>query len=293
MALSASRPRRSLLYVPASNARALEKAATLPADGFIIDLEDAVLPEAKPAAREAAVALVRAGGIGAREVIVRVNALDTPWARDDLAALSSANAPAVLVPKVSGPEDLRHAAGALASHGSTAQVWAMMETARSILCAREIAGFGGLLTGFVVGTNDLAKELRCDHAADRSTMRMALQTCVIAARAHGLGVIDGVHIDLDDEAGFIESCRASRALGFDGRSLIHPKQIAGANAAYAPSETDLERARRIVAAHREATAAGKAVVVVEGRLVEFLHVREAERLLAQAEAIAALEKTKA
>lgn len=284
----ASRPRRSLLYVPASNARALEKARTLPADGFIVDLEDAVLDEAKRSARETAVALIRAGGIGNREVIVRVNALDTPWARDDLAALGDAKAPAVLVPKVSSPEDLREAADALASHASSVQLWAMMETARSMLYAREIASFGKPLAGFVVGTNDLAKELRCDHPADRAPMSMALQTCVLAARAYGLAAIDGVHINLDDDAGFVESCRQSRALGFEGRSLIHPKQIAGANAAYAPSAADVARAQRIVAAHRDAAAAGKAVVVVDGRLVEFLHVREAERLLAQADAIAAL-----
>lgn len=282
-----ARPRRSLLYVPASNSRALEKARTLPADGFIFDLEDAVLPEAKPAAREAAAALVRAGGLGNREVIVRVNALETPWAMDDLAALSSVNAPAILVPKVSTPENLRAVAAAVAARPSM-RLWAMMETARAILLAREIAAFGAPLAGFVVGTNDLAKELRCAHPADRAPLRTALQTCVLAARAYGLAVIDGVHIDLDDDAGFIESCRQSRALGFDGRSLIHPKQIAGANAAYAPSADDVTRARKIVEAHRAAAAAGQAVVVVDGRLVEFLHVREAERLLAQAEAIASL-----
>jgi citrate lyase subunit beta / citryl-CoA lyase len=282
------RPRRSLLYVPASNARALEKARTLAADAFILDLEDAVLPEAKPAARAAAATLLRAGGIADREVIVRINALDTPWARDDLAALAEAGAPAILVPKVSGPEDLRAAAGGLASLGSAAHLWAMMETARSILWAREIAAFGGPLAGLVVGTNDLAKELRCDHPADRAPMGMALQACVLSARAFGLAAIDGVHVDLEDEAGFADSCRQSRALGFDGRSLIHPKQIAGANTAYAPAAADIARARRIVEAHRQAEAAGKAVTVVDGRLVEFLHVREAERLLAQAEVIAAL-----
>jgi citrate lyase subunit beta/citryl-CoA lyase len=287
MSTAAARPRRSLLYVPASNARALEKARALPADGFILDLEDAVLPEAKPAAREAAAALIRAGGIGNREVIVRVNALDTPWAQDDLAALAAAKAPAVLLPKVSTPEDLRAAASALASQPSV-QLWAMMETARSILFAREIAAFGAPLAGVVVGTNDLAKELRCAHPADRAPMSMALQTCVLAARAYGVAVIDGVHIDLDDEPGFIESCRQSRALGFDGRSLIHPKQIAGANTAYAPSADDVTRARRIVEAHRAAAADGKAVVVVDGRLVEFLHVREAERILSQAAMIDSL-----
>jgi citrate lyase subunit beta / citryl-CoA lyase len=285
MSNAAARPRRSFLYVPASNTRALEKARTLPADGFIVDLEDAVLAEAKPAARETAIALIGAGGFGNREVIVRMNALDTPWAKDDLAALAAAKAPAVLLPKVSAPGDLRVAAGALASQAPM-QLWAMMETARSILYAREIAAFGAPLAGFVVGTNDLAKELRCTHPADRGPMTAALQTCVLAARAYGLAVVDGVHIDLDDEAGFIESCRQSRALGFDGRSLIHPKQIAGANSAYAPSADDIARARKIVEAHRAAAMEGRAVVVVDGRLVEFLHVREAERLLAQAELIA-------
>lgn len=288
MTFVVSRPRRSVLYIPASNARALEKAQTLPADCFIVDLEDAVLPDAKPAARAAAAALVKAGGIANREVIVRVNALDTAWARDDLAAMAEARAPAVLVPKVSSPDDLRDAAGALGAHAAEVQMWAMMETPRSILAAAAIAGFGAPLAGFVIGTNDLAKDLRCAHPADRSPMMMALQTCVLAARAYGLSVIDGVHIDLDDDAGFIESCRQSRALGFDGRSLIHPKQIAGANDAYAPSAAEIERAQRMVAAHREAAAKGSAVVTVDGKLVEFLHVRAAERLLAQADLIARL-----
>ncbi|MGE3475658.1 MAG: CoA ester lyase [Rhodospirillaceae bacterium] len=287
MNVTVQRPRRSLLYVPASNARALDKARTLPADGFIVDLEDAVIPDAKPAARETAAQLIRAGGFGDREIIVRVNALDTPWIKDDLAALTDANVTALLVPKVNGPDDVRRVAGAL-PRPEAVQLWAMMETPLSILHAREIAACGPPLAGFVVGTNDLAKDLRCAHPADRAPMLMALQTCVTAARGYGLAVIDGVHIDLDDDAGFIESCRASRALGFDGRSLIHPKQIAGANEAYAPSESDIARARRIVDAHRAAAAEGKAVVIVEGRLVEFLHVREAERLLAQAEMIAAL-----
>ncbi len=287
MSLAVERPRRSLLYVPASNARALEKARTLPADGFIVDLEDAVLPDAKPAARETVVQLLRSGGFGDREVIVRVNALDTPWIEDDLAALSGAKASAILVPKVNGPEDLRRVARAL-PHLETVALWAMMETPLSILHAREIAACGPPLAGFVVGTNDLAKDLRCLHPADRAPMMMALQTCVMAARAYSLAVIDGVHIDLDDDAAFIESCRASRALGFDGRSLIHPKQIAGANEAYAPSAADIAGARKIVEAHRTAAADGKAVVVVDGRLVEFLHVRAAERLLRQAEMIAAL-----
>lgn len=281
------RPRRSILYVPASNARALEKARTLPADGFIADLEDAVLPDAKVAAREAALQLIRAGGFGPRELIVRTNACDSPWAKDDLAALAAVKAPSILIPKISSPDDIQLVLQALGSHASQVQIWAMMETAASILFAREIAA-RGVLTGFVVGTNDLAKELRCSHPADRAPMQMALQSCVMAARAFGLAAIDGVHIDLDDDAGFMESCRASRALGFDGRSLIHPKQIAGANMAYAPSEVELDRARRLTAAHNAAAAQGSAVVVVDGRLVEFLHVREAERLLAQAAAIAAL-----
>lgn len=282
MTSAIARPRRSILYVPASNVRALEKARTLQADGFIVDLEDAVVPDAKPQAREAAAALVRGGGIEGREVIVRVNARDTVWAKDDLAALVDAGVSSILIPKVYGPEDLRQTFEALGRAASHVHVWAMMETPQSILAARDIAAVGGPLTGFVVGTNDLAKDLRCAHPADRAPMMMALQTCVMAARAFGLAVIDGVHIDLDDEEGFIASCRQSRALGFDGRSLIHPKQIGGANAAYAPSADEVARANRIVAAHREAASRGQAVVVVDGRLVEFLHVRDAERILAQA-----------
>lgn len=288
MTSAVARPRRSILYVPASNVRALEKARTLQADGFIVDLEDAVLPDAKPQARETAAALVRGGGIAGREVIVRVNARDTVWAKDDLATLVDAGVSSILIPKVYGPDDLRQTFEALGSALSLVQVWAMMETPQSILAARDIAAVGGSLAGFVVGTNDLAKDLRCAHPADRAPMMMGLQTCVMAARAFGLTVIDGVHIDLDDDEGFIASCRQSRALGFDGRSLIHPKQIAGANAAYAPSADDVARAKRIVAAHQEAAAGGRAVVVVDGRLVEFLHVREAERILAQAAQIEAL-----
>lgn len=280
-----ARPRRSLLYVPASNARAIEKARTLSADGFIIDLEDAVLPEAKAAARTAAVELVRNGGVPGREILVRVNALDTPWAKDDLAALAAVAASAVLLPKVAGPDDLKHVVPLLSA---TTRLWAMMETPHAILRAHEIASFGAPLEGFVVGTNDLAKDLHCAHPSDRAPMMTALQLCVLAARAFDLAVIDGVHIDLDDEAGFLDSCRASRALGFDGRSLIHPKQIAAANAAYAPAADDVERAGRLVAAHRAAAAAGQAVTVVDGKLVEALHVRAAERVLAQAAAIARL-----
>lgn len=283
---TSARPRRSLLYIPASNARAMEKARTLPADGFIIDLEDAVLPEAKTAARTAAVDLVRSGGVPGREILVRVNALDTPWAKDDLAALANIAAPAVLLPKVAGPDDLRQVVPLL---NPTTRLWAMMETPLAILRAHEIAAFGAPLEGFVVGTNDLAKDLRCAHPSDRAPMMSALQLCVLAARAFDLAVIDGVHIDLDDDAGFLASCRASRALGFDGRSLIHPKQIAGANAAYAPTADDVERASRLVAAHRAAAGAGKAVTVVDGKLVEALHVRAAERVLAQADAIARLD----
>lgn len=274
---------RSILYVPASNARALAKARTLAADGFIVDLEDAVLPGAKPAAREAAAAFVRAGGVPGRALIVRVNALDTPWARDDLAVLAAAGASAVLLPKVTGPEDVRTAAGML---GPGVGLWAMMETPRAILCAREIAAAGPPLAGFVVGTNDLAKDIGCAHPADRAPMTMALQTCVMAARAWGLAVLDGVHVDLDDEDGFHASCRQGRAFGFDGRTLIHPRQIDGANAAYAPAPDEVEQARRVVAAHRDAAARGSAVAVADGRLVEALHVRAAEGVIARAAAVA-------
>jgi citrate lyase subunit beta/citryl-CoA lyase len=290
-ATAAVRPRRSILYMPASNARALEKARSLAADGFVFDLEDAVAPGAKDAARAAAVAAVRSKGYGRREVLIRANGLGTAWAEADLAAIARSGADGIVLPKIQSPEDVRAADHMLAKSGAPAELklWAMMETPRGILAAPEVAAVGGRLAGFVVGTADLAKDLHCEHPADRTPMLYALQRCVLAARAFGISVLDGVHLDLDDEASYEAACRQGRSLGFDGKTLIHPKQIAIANAVYAPSAAELDRARRIVAAHREALANGQGVTLLDGRLVEILHVQEAERALGQAAQIAALE----
>lgn len=286
------RPRRSVLYMPASNPRALEKARTLAVDGLIFDLEDAVAPDAKPAARAAAVAAANSKTYGKREVLIRANGLDTPWAGGDLAAIATSAADGVVLPKVNGPDDVRLADDMLRKAGAPdhLKLWAMMETPRGILAAAAIAAAGPRIAGMIIGTADLSKDLHCAHPADRAPMLSALQLCVLAARAYGLFILDGVHVDLDDDVGYAAVCQQGRALGFDGKTLIHPKQVAAANAAFAPSATELERARRIVAAHKEAAAKGQGVTLLDGRLVEVLHVAEAERLMAQAETIAALER---
>lgn len=280
-------PRRSALYMPASNARALEKARTLAADVLIFDLEDAVAPEAKAAARDAAAAAVKGGGYGPREVLIRANGLDTSWCAADLAAIASSGAHGAVLPKVNGADDIARAEALLAGAPKNLALWAMIETPRGVLDVREIARTGTRLAGLIVGTADLAKDLRCAHPADRWPMLQALQMCVLAARASGRAVLDGVHLDIGDMAGFEAACRQGRDLGFDGKTLIHPNQIAGANAAFSPSAEDLARAGRIVAAHAEAAAQGKGVTLLDGRLVEALHVKEAQRLIAQAEMIAA------
>jgi citrate lyase subunit beta/citryl-CoA lyase len=277
--------------MPASNARALEKAKTIPADGLIFDLEDAVAPDAKPAARAAAVAAVQSKAYGKREVMIRANALDTPWCRDDVKAVAQSGADGVVLPKVNSAEDIKSVVAILngAEAPKSLAIWAMIETPLGVLNAREIAAASPRLAGLCVGTADLSKDLHCAHPADRAPMLMALQTCVMVARAFGLYVLDGVHVDLDDPAGLEASCRQGRALGFDGKTLIHPKQVAVANAVYAPGADELDRAKRIVAAHEEAAAKGQGVTTLDGRLVEVLHVAEAKRLLAFAADIAALE----
>jgi citrate lyase subunit beta/citryl-CoA lyase len=276
--------------MPASNGRALEKARTLAADSLIFDLEDAVAPDAKPAARAAAVAAARSKTYGAREVLIRVNGLDTPWALDDIAAVATSGADGVVLPKVNGAEDIERIDALLAGAGAPGPltIWAMMETPRGILASADIACASPRLAGLIVGTADLAKDLRCAHPTDRWTMQTALQLCVLAARAHGRAVIDGVHFEVADMAGFESACRQARDLGFDGKTLIHPNQIAPANAVFAPTPDELEKASRIIAAHEAALRAGKGVTLLDGRLVEVLHVREAERLLGQAQAIADL-----
>ena len=282
------RPRRSLLYVPGSNPRALDKARTLDADGLILDLEDAVAPDAKVAARERVVAAVSAGGWGPREVLVRANAADTPWGADDLAALAGSGADGVVLSKVERPETVQAAEAALTESGAPKDLalWCMIETPLGVLNAAAIAGSSTRLAGLILGTSDLAKDLRAAHEPGRQPLLTALGLCLLAGRAHGLAVIDGVHLDLEDEAGFAESCRQGAALGFDGKSLIHPKTLAAANAAFAPSTEAVETALRVIAAHAAALTAGQGVTVVDGRLVEALHVSDAERVVAMHRTIA-------
>ena len=285
------RPRRSVLYMPGSNARALEKGRTLAADGLILDLEDAVAPDAKPAARAQVCAAVRDGGYGRRELIIRVNGLDTPWGEEDLKAAATAGADAVLLPKTETAAAVLQAENVLAASGApdALAIWCMMETPLGVLNARQIAGASPRLAGFVMGTSDLTKAIQARHTRLREPMLTSLSLCILAARAHGLAIVDGVHLDLDDDAGFEQSCRQGLELGFDGKTLIHPKTIAVANRMFAPAEDEIAWARRIIAAHAEAAAKGQGVVVVDGKLIENLHVADARRIVALAEAIAALD----
>ena len=281
------RPRRSVLYMPGANARALDKARTLPTDGLILDLEDAVAPDAKDLAREQVVAAIRQGGYGPRELIVRINALASPWGRADVAAVAGCGADAVLAPKIESAADVLALIAALDEAGAAADlpVWAMVETPRAFLRLEAIAGAHSRLAVLVVGTSDLVKDLHARHSKERAETATARSLVVLAARAFGLGALDGVHLDLEDDAGLACACVQGRDMGYDGKTLIHPKQIAAANAAFGPSAQELIAAREIVAAWLDAEAAGRGVVVVSGRLVEQLHVKEAERLLAIAEAI--------
>ena len=285
----AARPRRSFLYMPGSNARALDKGRSLAADGLILDLEDAVAPATKAEARLAVAAAVRNGGYGPREVLIRVNDLATPWGREDLIAAAGAGADGIVLPKVESGDTVRRADRILTDAGAppTLGLWVMMETPRGILRAEEIAAATPRLVGMLMGTNDLAKDLQVAHTPLGLPMLTACSLCVLVARAYGLAILDGVHRDVHDDAGFAEACREAVDRGFDGKTLIHPRTIAAANAAFAPSAAALQEARRIIAAHRAAEAEGRAVVLVDGKLVEALHVAQAGRLVALAEAIAA------
>ncbi len=286
-----ARPRRSVLYMPGSNARALEKARTLAADGLIFDLEDAVAPDAKDQARRQVVEALAAGGYGRREILVRVNGLGTPWGYADVAAAATSGADGILIPKVESADAVRQVEAIAAAAGApdSLGLWCMMETPRGILKVEEIALASPRMAGFVMGTSDLAKDLHATHTAERLPMITSLGLCLLAARAYGLAIVDGVHLDLADDAGFEYSCRQGLELGFDGKTLIHPKTIDAANKVFAPSQAEVDWSRRIIAAHAEAAAAGKGVVVVDGKLVENLHVANARRLVALAEQIALME----
>jgi citrate lyase subunit beta/citryl-CoA lyase len=276
------KPRRSVLFMPGSNARALDKARTLPADALVLDLEDAVAPDAKEQARAQVLAAVRAGGYGRREVVVRVNALGTPWGHDDLTAVATVGVDAVLLPKV---ESVEKVSEALALLGQGPAVWCMLETPRGILNASSIAAASPRVGALVMGTSDLTKDLHVRTTPGRAPLVTSLQVCVLAARAAGITALDGVHLDLEDEAGFAAACRQAADFGFDGKTLIHPKQVAVANEVFAPAAADVEWARRVSAAHADALAHGRGIVVLDGRLIENLHVDDARRVLALAEAI--------
>ena len=277
-----SRPRRSVLYMPGSNPRALEKARTISADALIFDLEDAVAPSAKAEARQIIANSLEEGGYGKRERIIRINGLNTEWGRDDVAAVASMEADAILFPKISSAAELVGAASAMAEAGipESVTLWAMMETPASMLNAAEIAAAHPRLACFVLGTNDLAKDLGAAHTAQRLPLLVPISLCLLAARANHLACIDGVHNAIRDAEGFRAACVLGREMGFDGKTLIHPSQVVPCNEVFAPTERELDLARRQVAAFEEAEAAGRAVVVVDGRIVENLHVAAAKRMLA-------------
>jgi citrate lyase subunit beta/citryl-CoA lyase len=286
------RPRRSALYIPGTNARALEKAKMLPCDAVILDLEDAVVPDAKAAARQQVMGAVAARGFGAREVIVRINGLDTAWWLDDLRAAAMAGPDGVLVPKVSKPADLQAVAARLANMaGRGVSLWAMIETPLAIINAAEIAASGRdgetRLAGFVMGTNDLAKESRVRLMDGRAPMVSWLAAAVLAARAHGIDVLDSVYNGINDVEGFRRECVQGRDMGFDGKTLVHPSQIAPCNAAFSPTVDEINQARRIIAVFELPENRTRGVVELDGRMVERMHADVARRTLAIADDIAA------
>jgi citrate lyase subunit beta/citryl-CoA lyase len=284
----AIRPRRSVLYMPASNAKAVEKAKTLPCDAVILDLEDAVAPEAKADARDAAAAAVRGGGFGRREVIIRVNGLDTEWGEQDLVVAAGCAPDAILAPKVNGPDDITELEKRIIAAPETTRLWAMIETARSIFAVHDIAeqAQASRLDCFVMGTNDLAKEMRARQTPGREPFLGALGLSVLAARAYGLTILDGVYNGIDDEAGFEAICEQGVDFGFDGKTLIHPKQIDICNRVFSPTEDEVRFARAVISAFAQPENAGKGAIRVEGKMAELLHLAQAERTVAVADAIA-------
>lgn len=281
------RTRRSVLYMPAANARALEKAKSIGADALIFDLEDAVAPDAKATAREGACAAVASGEYGYRELTIRCNSLDTPWGRDDVAAAGAVGPSAVVIPKVSGAGDLAAVAGLLEAAGApdSVRIWAMIETPSGIANARDIAGFDRV-DAVVMGTNDMAKELRAAITPDRAALVPHLATCLVAAREASVTALDGVYNDVRDADGFAAVCRQGANLGFDGKTLIHPSQVEPCNEAFSPSLDELDFHRHVIEAFDAAIADGRGVVTVDGKMVENLHVDEARRAIALADAIA-------
>ncbi|CAM3103821.1 HpcH/HpaI aldolase/citrate lyase family protein [Mycobacterium simiae] len=285
------RPRRSALYLPGNKDRALEKAKSLPADVLIFDLEDAVGPDAKAESRARVCSAVASAGYRPREVVVRINGAGTDWHDDDLTAVAASAADAVLVPKVETGHEVEALANTLDRLGAprSLQLWAMIETPRAILRAEEIASASERLTVLVVGTNDLVNDLHGRHVPGRAPVAPALSWAVLGARAAGKSILDGVYNAIDDEAGFRAEAAQGREMGFDGKTLIHPGQVGPANELFGPSEKELADARRIVSAYQEAQAAGASVITVDGRMIESLHVRDAQRILGLADLISQLE----
>jgi citrate lyase subunit beta/citryl-CoA lyase len=281
-------PLRSVLYMPSSNERALEKAKAIACDGLILDLEDAVAPDAKPAAREAAAAAAASGAYGRRTVTIRVNGLGTEWHDADLEAASQAGPAGIVVPKVNSAEEVRGLVAAMEKAGAPehTKLWAMVETPQAIFDVREIAAASDRLAVLVMGTNDLVKELYAEHVPGRGPLLTSLSLSLLAARAAGIQILDGVYNDVKDTDGFLAECRQGREMGFDGKTLIHPGQVEGANAAFAPSDQAVEDARGLIAAWEDGKGAG--VVTFNGKMVENLHVESARRTLAIDEAIKAL-----
>jgi citrate lyase subunit beta/citryl-CoA lyase len=288
----AYRPRRSVLYMPGSNQRALEKAKSLPVDALILDLEDAVSPDAKEQARENACAAAQSGAYGWREVTIRVNGIGTRWHEEDLRAAAEAGPDGIVVPKVNTAHEVRQLVAAMEAAGAPERtaLWAMVETPQAMLHCEEIAAASERLTVLVMGTNDLAKELRAAHVPGRQPLLSGLGLCLLAARATGTAILDGVFNDVRDAEGFAAECRQSRELGFDGKTLIHPGQVEPCNAAFAPTAAEVEEAHGIVAAWEEASARGEGVATFEGRMIENLHVETAQRVLAVHDAIRALHQ---
>jgi citrate lyase subunit beta/citryl-CoA lyase len=283
----AIRPRRSVLYMPGSNKRALEKARTLPADALIMDLEDAVAPDAKVAARENVIAALQAGGYDDREVVIRINALHTPWGKKDLIAAATAGADAVLVPKIDDAAELNKVVDLLEINGAPKRlkVWAMAETPLAMININSIARADARLRVLVMGTSDLAKALRVPADSDRSGLLAALSSCVLAARAYGIDILDGVHTDLANSTGFRKSCDQAKILGFDGKTLIHPSQIEVANKVFGVSEEQRAHAAEVIAAWDAAAEQGRGIAVQDGQMIEKLHADEARRVLALCAAI--------
>jgi citrate lyase subunit beta/citryl-CoA lyase len=284
------RPRRSVLYMPGANERALEKAQTIPADALILDLEDAVAPDAKSDARARVCAAATSGAYGHREIAIRANGIGTQWHDDDLTAIAAAGPDAVVIPKINSAAEVHQIEQALEAGGAPdrTRIWAMLETPIAALSALEITQSSERLTVLVMGTNDLAKELQAAHVPGRQPLLAGLQLCLLAARAAGKVILDGVYNDIKDEEGFDAEARQGREMGFDGKTLIHPSQVEPCNATFAPASDEVERAGRIIAAFEEAEADGRGVVTVDGRMVENLHVEQARRTLAIVSAIEAM-----